>query len=373
MRRRNGGLTVITVEIVDSRGRKLDALVEIGNSQILLHSRSGAGERARNPDYRNALETIFERFDAQYETPETFLDSGPARRKSPSMDARRLVAADEIFVDAKEFASAVINRSNANSNSHGAWRRLLMRVPPMPDYALRAIVDGTVERRQGRRLPAELLRRVERRHVDTAIAELRSGKGRWTRFGNSLDWDLFPDDGGEPLPPKMVFGIALAEALQTHTEPGDFTSGEQIFEILRALDFRVERGSERSQSPPQPARPSARAQNLSPTDEELSWLEGNPRIAKHLKRERSGSMPAQFKAGFRIEHGRLFCQRCRRDYVDVYKDAEIAQACFEVHHTVPVSQMTRGHVTTIDQLQLLCANCHRATHREMARASSKQA
>ena len=360
---------MFTVEIVDSRGRKLDALVEIGNSQILLHSRSGTGERARNPDYRKALETIFERFDSEYETPETFLDSGPARRKSPSMEARRLVAADEVFADAKDFASTVINRSNANSKSHGAWRRLLMRVPPMPDYALRAIVDGTVERRRGR-LPAELLRRVERRHVDTAIAELRSGRGRWTRFENSTGWDLFPDDGGEPLPPKKVFGIALAEALRTYTGPDDFTSGAQIFELLRGLDFRVEPVSALPSSHPSPSSSlSGRPRTVTPTDEERSWMEGDRRLARHLVRERSGSMPAQFKAGFRIAHGKLFCQRCARDYVDVYKDAEIAEACFEVHHTVPVSKMARGHVTTVDQLQLLCANCHRATHREMARAS----
>lgn len=362
------------VEIVDANGHPLRARVEIGNSQIILHSRSGAGARARNPDYRKALETIFCRFAEQYVTPETFLDSGPARKKNASIDGRRLVSHNEFFVDAEEFATAVINRSNAGSSSHGAWRRLLMRVPPLPDYALRSIVDGTVERRKGRSMRADALRRVEKRHVEAAIAELRSGNARHTRFGSSTDWDLYTDDGEEPLPPKMVFGIALAEALKTHTTPDDFASGSQIFEMLRELGFRVEPHSEDSR----PVGGSGRRADsttppLQPTDEERGWIEGNPRIAEHLVRERSGALPAQFKAAFRIEHGKLFCQRCGSDFLDLYEKPEIAEGCFEAHHTIPVSQMPDGHLTTFAQLQLLCANCHRATHREMARAAKTPA
>ncbi|WP_454714576.1 HNH endonuclease [Caulobacter segnis] len=360
------------VEIVDAKGRPLRARVEIGNSQIILHSRSGASAKARNPDYRKALETIFSRFAEQYVTPETFLDSGPARKKNTSIEGRRLVSPDEIFVDAEEFATAVINRSNAGSSSHGAWRRLLMRVPPLPDYALRSIVDGTVERREGSSMRADQLRRVEKRHVDAAIAELRSGNARRTRFGNSTDWDLYTDDGEGPLPPKMVFGIALAEALKTHTTPDDFASGNQIFEMLRELGFRVEGHSNASGRAKGPrTKTGGTTVALVPTDEERGWMEGNPRVAEHLVRERSGTLPAQFKAAFRIDHGKLFCQQCAGDFLDLYEEAAIAEACFEVHHTIPVSQMPEGHVTTFDQLRLLCANCHRATHRKMASAAKQ--
>ncbi len=102
------------------------------------------------------------------------------------------------------------------------------------------------------------------------------------------------------------------------------------------------------------------------TDEERSWIEGNLKVATHLRRERSGTLPKEFKADYRTTNGRLFCERCHRDYIDVY-GVDLADACFEVHHTVPISKMTPGHETTPDQLRLLCANCHRAAHRELAK------
>lgn len=359
---------MIDLEITDARGRKLDAHLEIGGSQILLHSRSGAGERARNPDYRKALELIFERLDAEYITPETYLNSAPSRKNSSSIDGIRLIDPEEIFAGPREFASEAIRRSNVGSSSNGAWRRLLMRVPPLPDYALRSIVDGTVLGRRPGGIPAERLRQIEKRHVDMAIAEVRSGRARHTRFGNSTGWNLYPDDGGAPLAPKLVFGIALAEALKTHTTPNDFASGDLIFNKLRELGFRVLAVSEEPfGTRAAKRRPAPPTQSLLATDEERGWLEGNPRVAAHIVRERSGKLPAEFKAAFRVERGKLFCERCSRDYIDVYADESIAEACFEVHHTIPVSQMRTGHRTTFDQLQLLCANCHRATHREMAR------
>ncbi|WP_446728945.1 HNH endonuclease [Pseudoduganella sp. OTU4001] len=38
----------------------------------------------------------------------------------------------------------------------------------------------------------------------------------------------------------------------------------------------------------------------------------------------------------------------------------------EVHHSeTQVSQMERGHKTSLDSLQCLCANCHRLVHRQL--------
>lgn len=362
------GATLIDIEITDELGLTLDARVEIGAASIVVHSRSGAGTRSRNPDYRKALEVIFDRFAAEYLTPETFLDSQPARRDALSIDERRLIGPDEFFVDGKEFATAAINRSNQGSKSKGAWRRLLLRVPAMPDYALRSIVDGTVRSRAGRQMSMALLRRVEKRHLDAAVAELRGETARFNRFENPTGWLLIPEDGGEPLPPKRVFGIALAEALRTHTTPNDFASGKQVFDIMREHGFSVLPLSDVPQRTQGKAnRPEALIPSIPPTEEEKTWIEGHPRVAAHLVRERSGAMPMAFKADFRVRHGKLFCERCRRDHVEDYGE-EIAEACFEVHHTVPVAQMRAGHATTFEQLQLLCSNCHRATHREMARA-----
>lgn len=230
--------TPIDVPIFDTGGEVLRAKVEIDGTDIILHSRSGAGERARNPDYRRALEAILARLAAEGIKPEVFLDSAPAREKHPAENERRLAHGPDLTGDTGEQADLLIRQSNAGSDSHGAWRRLRLRPPWMPAYALKSILDGTVEARQDG-LPTAQLRRVQRLHVEAAIAELRRGPERYTRFDAPTGYWLVADDSERPLPPKKVFGIALAEALQTYVGPNDFSSGNTIFRILAEHGFNV--------------------------------------------------------------------------------------------------------------------------------------
>lgn len=361
---------MIEIAIADAMGHSLRAKVEIGDGEIVVHSRSGAGETARNPQYRPALEAILSRLQREGLRPEVYLDSAPVR--SRPLAERRLALPNELTGSVASQFDMLIRRSNDGSASRGAWRRLLLRVPTMPDYALRSILDGSARQRTSV-LPVAQLERVGRQHVETAIAELRSGAERPTSFDDATGYLLVTPDGGAPLPPKKVFGIALAEALQTYITPQDFSSGERIFGILNKLGFKVipiaeaitEKSSLLRKSPSREQIEEALA-GLPITDEERAWVEGDVRVATHLRRERSGALPKQFKSDFRAKHGKLFCQRCDRDFVDAY-GADAAEACFEAHHTVPVSQMLAGHQTTPDQLQLLCANCHRITHRLMTR------
>jgi len=234
-------------------GDALHAKVEIDGTDIILHSRSGAGERARNPDYRRALEAILARLAAEGIKPEVFLDSAPTRREYPAENDRRLAHGTDLTGDVGEQADVLIRRSNAGSDSHGAWQRLRLRPARMPAYALKSILDGTVEARQDGLFTAQL-RLVERRHVEAAIAELRGGAERYTRFDAPTGYWLVTGDGKEPLPPKKVFGIALAEALQTYVGPNDFSSGDTIFRVLAGHGFAVvsmaANGGERSGGTP---------------------------------------------------------------------------------------------------------------------------
>lgn len=49
----------------------------------------------------------------------------------------------------------------------------------------------------------------------------------------------------------------------------------------------------------------------------------------------------------------------------VYPHA-IADAIFEIHHTISLKEMGEDHETSIEDLLCLCANCHRAEHGRMA-------
>jgi hypothetical protein len=107
------------------------------------------------------------------------------------------------------------------------------------------------------------------------------------------------------------------------------------------------------------------------TDEERTWIEGSPKVARHLRRERQPGLAKAKKDDFKARHGHLFCERCQMDPAKVY-GSETALACIEVHHAkVHVAEMDEGHETVLDDLECLCANCHRILHREMALAKKQ--
>ena len=88
----------------------------------------------------------------------------------------------------------------------------------------------------------------------------------------------------------------------------------------------------------------------------------------HLRRERRSGLSNAKKRAFIAKHGRLHCERCGVDPAQEY--GAHGEACIEVHHTVPVSDMVEGHQTKLDDLMCLCANCHRVIHSEMRQADN---
>jgi 5-methylcytosine-specific restriction protein A len=63
----------------------------------------------------------------------------------------------------------------------------------------------------------------------------------------------------------------------------------------------------------------------------------------------------------------LFCERCCADPIEIF-GSEHGEACIEVHHArVQVGQMPEDHTTRLEDLQCLCANCHRFVHRLLRR------
>ena len=90
-------------------------------------------------------------------------------------------------------------------------------------------------------------------------------------------------------------------------------------------------------------------------------IEGGVALATHLRRERSRQLTEAKRRAYRAEHGQLSCQACGLTETDL--PPEIGEGCFEVHHTQPLGQREGAVVTTLDDLALLSANCHRLIHR----------
>jgi predicted HNH restriction endonuclease len=58
----------------------------------------------------------------------------------------------------------------------------------------------------------------------------------------------------------------------------------------------------------------------------------------------------------------LRCDVCGFSFNAVY--GEIGENYIEAHHLVPVSEMREGDETGIEDIALVCSNCHRMIHRK---------
>lgn len=90
-------------------------------------------------------------------------------------------------------------------------------------------------------------------------------------------------------------------------------------------------------------------------------FEGGVALATHLRRERSRQLTEAKRRAQIAELGRLQCEGC--DLTSETLPAKIGEACFEVHHRVPLGTRQAASETRLADLAILCANCHRMIHR----------
>lgn len=84
--------------------------------------------------------------------------------------------------------------------------------------------------------------------------------------------------------------------------------------------------------------------------------EGQRRLVLHLQRERNQSVVRAKKK----QATSLSCEVCGFSFARVYGGA--AGDYCEVHHLLPLSDVERPIKTRMEDLAILCANCHRVVH-----------
>jgi 5-methylcytosine-specific restriction protein A len=82
----------------------------------------------------------------------------------------------------------------------------------------------------------------------------------------------------------------------------------------------------------------------------------------HKSKERNPKVVREKKKRVLRESGKLECEVCGFDYVNIYGQL-LGYGFAECHHTVPVSELTEGHKTKLSDLAIVCANCHRMLHK----------
>jgi 5-methylcytosine-specific restriction enzyme A len=96
-------------------------------------------------------------------------------------------------------------------------------------------------------------------------------------------------------------------------------------------------------------------------DDEEDAEEGRLLTRVHKYRERDRDLVRRKKERELKRNGLLACDACGFDFKAAYGNR--GDGFIECHHTKPVSELEPGSRTRLDELALVCANCHRMIHR----------
>lgn len=252
------------------------------------------------------------------------------------------------------FDAATEKFGKVADNHRGEYRKRLTDVADVDEMLgfLRKH-DAWPSHRHDQRFLADTFEPVSGEHFLRAAQRLAAGDDDH-RFGESKEYDLLFD--GHRLAPKAVFGLAASEALGFPVGPQNFTAGDGTlsFRMLRAHGYPIVKKHDETPD-----------SDLPSSGDDWTWAEGRRRLVQHLRRERGTGLAAAKRDSFRAEHGRLFCERCHMDPIETF-GSEIGEACIEVHHReTHVAQMKDNHITRLEDLMCVCANCHRVIHREL--------
>ena len=104
-------------------------------------------------------------------------------------------------------------------------------------------------------------------------------------------------------------------------------------------------------------------------DKSLSVREGKVIYKLHKLRERDSKINKKKKDRYFQENGKLDCEVCGFDFYETYGD--LGKGFIEAHHRVPLSEIDGETITKLDDLALVCPNCHKMLHKGIDTLSVK--
>lgn len=93
------------------------------------------------------------------------------------------------------------------------------------------------------------------------------------------------------------------------------------------------------------------------------YVEARRRLSTHkrLEKTRNPALVRDAKAAFQRRNGSLWCEVCGFDFKQHY--GQRGDGYIHAHHLRPVAEIEPDTVLTIDDLAMVCANCHAMLHR----------
>jgi 5-methylcytosine-specific restriction protein A len=112
---------------------------------------------------------------------------------------------------------------------------------------------------------------------------------------------------------------------------------------------------------------SIEVSSIESDDNEENAKEGKVLYKMHKVRERDRTLVAKKKAKVLTMSGKLECECCGFDFEEMY--GELGKGYIECHHIVPLNKFNDAKVTKLEDLALVCSNCHRMLHSKISEIS----
>jgi hypothetical protein len=95
------------------------------------------------------------------------------------------------------------------------------------------------------------------------------------------------------------------------------------------------------------------------SEEEI--IEGRRLLKLHKIRERKPQLVSRKKKSVLAKTGRLLCDACDFDFAETY--GKLGDGFAECHHRLPLADYDEEAPTLLEDLAIVCSNCHRMLHR----------
>lgn len=103
-------------------------------------------------------------------------------------------------------------------------------------------------------------------------------------------------------------------------------------------------------------------------DDKKYFLEGKEYFKLHRKRERNKKLIQKAKEQHLKNDPSLSCQVCDFSFINFY--GQVGKGFIEAHHIIPISKLNKETKTKVEDVVLVCSNCHRMLHRRKAEKNS---
>ena len=92
------------------------------------------------------------------------------------------------------------------------------------------------------------------------------------------------------------------------------------------------------------------------------YAEGKEQFSIHKSKERNPKLILAAKEQFSALHGDLYCETCKETFHNI--PAAFRFSFFQGHHRKPLKTVTEEHLISINEIMIVCPNCHVLMHIE---------